>query len=1411
MMLRKRLSQILIILLLFGQFSTVLVLGETIGDLGIQTEVSDTAAVVAETSEVTTEPSAEPSAEPSTEPSTEPTEETTESDVEVLSTLGVEPAVVPSSDGSLVVDVNDIDLTDPDVSNKYFVVKYEDGTVEIRTVPNPDSVGLRSISSESVEIEGQMALYEEKSNVEIVEPLIIRKAYGSEAHYVPNDPYYVSDSLWGIEYINADDLYGWDYTQALSTVVIAVIDTGMDMDHPDLAASLASVDRGDGVMVNGYDAVSTDYNPEDGHGHGTHCAGTAAGIVNNGIGVAGVAGGAKILPIKVLSDSGTGTSVDVAEGIEWAVDHGADVISMSLGSSSPSQVELDAVNYAYANGVVVIAATGNDSNNWDSGPADIQLQYFDPGDPVEYNPVGYPAAYDHVIGVGSVGVHGGQVILSDFSNSGTAVDVVAPGEGVLSTYKNAQYATMSGTSMATPHVSGLAALVLAENPTYTPAQVEAAIEGAAQMVTSGTDSTYGGNANYYGVGIVDAYGAINTTLLNNLELSVGSITFSPGTASYSITLDYDTTSIGIRPTARSVNQTLTVDGSSYTGTGYASVSLDVGSNSIPIVVTAADGVTTGTYTLNVTRSVADASLSALTISQGTLTPAFSGATTSYTATVASAVSSMNLSASSVDSHSVLTVDGAAYTAGATKTVALAFGTHDITVVSNAHGTAKTYTITVTRPYYTDKTLHSLSLSTGTLSPAFSAGTTSYTASVGAGVTGLNITATADAYAEIRINTGVCTSGVPFPVTLPAGSNVFSIEVTAHNGDQQTYTLTVNRNDFTNAKLSMVKVSNVNIAGFDDDTLTYTYDCDSAVASPPAVSATKAVTEATVVIDQATNFTTDNVATLVVTAVDGTTQKTYTVEFNRFTVMDNGSSTVSLGIADPAAVVLLEIPETVASPQITVTTANNGTTITSTLPEITAERTEDGDAVARMEIAGGTVVSALSGSAWNGTIALPTIKETPSVSPSSSTVNTVIELGYPGTTLTFSKAVRILIPGMAGKSVGYVSGGVFHAITNTLGSDTQAAGDDLNAGSDGKITVGSDLVVWTKHFTEFVAYTPVQAASTSTGGGGGGGGGASGAEVIVKVNAESSMNAGTLTVTFGPNSYYSEFQASMNPVGYSYSPFKVNQRLVDKVYIVNKNMDGALEKPMALSFAVNLKTTKLTNERLALYYLDAKTNTWLELPGVAVDLVKGTVTGSSKLFTEYAVLAVPLAEAVPVVVPTVPVISNPSFSDLSNHWAAEKVAALVAKKAIAGYPDGSFRPDAPITRAEFIAVLVKAQGMKGYQDMSFPDLEGHWAKEVIRIGYASGAVSGYGDGMFRPDDPITREQMAVMVDRTLRYASELAPLTVTDQDEISSWALGPIRRILSFKVMNGYPDNTFRPGALATRAEAVAVILKTIGN
>jgi thermitase len=287
------------------------------------------------------------------------------------------------------------------------------------------------------------------------------------ALFDPNDPGY--SNQWGPPGISAPQ--AWDITMGTQNVIIAIIDTGVDCSHPDIAPN---------CITGGKDFINNDNNPTDDQGHGTHVAGIAAAVINNGAGVAGMSQ-SKILAEKVLNSQGSGTSSTVANGIIHAAKKGAKVISMSLGGG-PSLTMQNAVNYAWNRGALLVAAAGNENST----------------------NINYPAGYANVISVSALNSDNTK---ATYSNYGATIDLAAPGTGIYSTVPTGAcalcdpsgYKYLSGTSMATPFVSGSAALVLSQNSALANYKVRAILEGSADdLGTSGKDNIFGnGRVNPY--------------------------------------------------------------------------------------------------------------------------------------------------------------------------------------------------------------------------------------------------------------------------------------------------------------------------------------------------------------------------------------------------------------------------------------------------------------------------------------------------------------------------------------------------------------------------------------------------------------------------------------------------------------------------------------------------------------------------------------------------------------------------------------------------------------------------------------------------------------------------------------------------------------------------------------------------
>ncbi len=344
------------------------------------------------------------------------------------------------------------------------------------------------------DVEGLLKRIRQNAKVEAAEPLM-----RFTASFVPNDPAYAKQ--WNLKMINMPR--AWDRTKGKG-VVVAVLDTGVAYEDYDDFRQVPDL-RGT-KFVEGYDFVNKDRHANDDHGHGTHVAGTIAQATNNGEGVAGVAFEASIMAVKVLDHFGGGTSADIADAIRWAADHGANVINMSLGGGGRSVVMEKAVEYARKKGVVVVCAAGNGGRGV----------------------VEYPAAYPGSVAVAAVGPTGQR---APYSSWGKELDIAAPGgdksqgeeAGIIQNTIDPQdvsesvYASYQGTSMATPHVAGLAALLFAAGA-KNPDQVEKALYASAHPPRGATGWT-----DQYGHGVIDAEAALAALKKLNGESDVSEL------------------------------------------------------------------------------------------------------------------------------------------------------------------------------------------------------------------------------------------------------------------------------------------------------------------------------------------------------------------------------------------------------------------------------------------------------------------------------------------------------------------------------------------------------------------------------------------------------------------------------------------------------------------------------------------------------------------------------------------------------------------------------------------------------------------------------------------------------------------------------------------------------------------------
>ncbi|CAK4839794.1 unnamed protein product [Aphanomyces euteiches] len=619
----------------------------------------------------------------------------------------------------------------------------------------------------------------------------------------------------------------------------------------------------------------------------------------------------------------------------------------------------------------------------------------------------------------------------------------------------------------------------------------------------------------------------------------------------------------------------------------------------------------------------------------------------------------------------------------------------------------------------------------------------------------------------------------------------------------------------NANLSSMAVSGRTLSpSFDPSTFSYTVSVANGVTLvtvTPTTSDSNArvkVNGMAVTSGQSSGAISLNVGnnplTVAVTAEDGMNMRTYTVNVARAEAITASSSAPIHVTTEPVSIT---IPASVTNAEIVVTTTTAGSSKEVTLPlvEVQADTTLG---IVSVTIPDGTKITAPAN--WDGTIKLPQVLSNSSVAINSSIVSSVVEVGSTDVSLTFDRAVRLLIPNQGGKKAGFVRNGIFTEITGTVTADTQAAADnEIAAGGDAKITIGSDLVIWTKHFTQFVSFTQVDSTSNTVTSGGGGAAATSTANTATKTATIAAASGGTITLSGATievpaGAMDSNFQVTVDIVSNtSILPIDSALQLVSEVYEIKKDKDGEFSKPVFITLPFDKTKVDFAKLTAGVYWLNEQTHKWVSLDSLKVDEGNGTASGSVNHFTKFAVLALDKAKT------EQPQTNEADFADIKGRWYEANVRELVKLGAINGYPDNTFKPDANITRAEFVTVIVKAFQLGEQAGKTFADTETHWAKRAIETAAAAGIVAGYSDSSFRPDDFITREQMAAIVVRAAKLAATDKSVNFQDSSDISDWARTALATATAQGMINGYEDGTVKPKANTTRAEAATVILRAL--
>lgn len=809
-------------------------------------------------------------------------------------------------------------------------------------------------------------------------------------------------------------------------------------------------------------------------------------------------------------------------------------------------------------------------------------------------------------------------------------------------------------------------------------------------------------------------------------------------------------------------------------------------------------------------------LSGLSLSGVTLSPAFSSDTFTYNASVANEVTSTTISASALDSSAVITEGDLG-----TKQLTVGNNVMQVHVTARDGKTTSVYTINVNRSATVsqDASLSALSLSGVTLSPAFQAGVLAYNANVTPQTTGTTVTTSAydnnatvvvnvyDSSSKLVAGPHTVTGGQPSPaIALAEGKSRIDVQVTAAFGNQTTYSVTVNRSSESggNAYLQSLLLSQGNLAfnklgteyvvqaGRSIDSLTVT-------AAPEVAGAKVRInSEETLVKTIAINDG-DNEIAVQVTSPDGTASMTYRIVVKRAPAQNASSGEPVQLTNEPVSI---SVPSGVTNASVAVTTVTSGDVKTATVPLVEVQAVTPAGNIT-LAIPSGTQITAPAG--WDGTIRLPEVLSSSAVSIGRANVGVVIEVGSPDYSLTFDKAVRLLIPNQGGKSAGYVRNGVFTPITATLSADMQGAADsEIAAGGDAKITVGNDLIVWTKHFTKFASFTPISSDNSSSGSGGSGAPSNSG--TIGAAGGKLTLSGVTIEMPSGASD--SLVRVTVNKMNdLSALPIDSKLKLAGEAFEITSSKDGEYQAPLTITSPYDKTKADYAKLTYALYSFDEQSRVWVQLGNATVDRELGTAAGTTRKLGKFAVLA---SENKAETTPAVPQETEKApFGDTQGHWAEASIKELVKLGAINGYPDGSFKPNGSITRAEFITVVVQAFRLTSPQSKTFADTKGHWADKAIGTAAALDVIGGYSDASFGPDDLVTREQMAAIVVRAAGLKVGEQPSSFADNAQISDWARQALGAAVSNGLLTGYEDGTVKPKANTTRAEAAAIVLRAV--
>ena len=844
----------------------------------------------------------------------------------------------------------------------------------------------------------------------------------------------------------------------------------------------------------------------------------------------------------------------------------------------------------------------------------------------------------------------------------------------------------------------------------------------------------------------------HNSFLNGIDLMPGDLNsdFHPDTYDYTAHVATHINSFTITPTVQDSGATVKVNGVLVaSGTPSGDITLNDGSALVTIEVTAVSG-STSFYTVMVTRkdtSLNETKLSYLGLAQGGLSPSFDSNVYHYTSDIESNISQVTVQVINGYRVKQVKVNGVVQTeitenGDMTQVVSLEVGTNTIKVETLAEDgkTVNEYTIVVnlSRPISSNADLSSLDLSSGSLTPLFASGTTDYTASVGNSVSSITVTPTvADSTASVTVNgTAVISGSASGAINLNVGVNTITVVVTAQDGvTTNTYELTVTREAAplsSNADLSGLSLSSGSISpAFGSGIVDYTASVGNSVSSitvtPTVADSTASVTvNGTAVTSGSASGAISlnvgvNTITVVVTAQDGVTTNTYTLTVTREAApLSSNANLSNLGLSSGSL-----------SPAFSFGTVDYTASVANSVRSLSITPTV-ADSTASVTVNGTVVTSGSASGAINLAVGVNTI--------------TVVVTAQDGVTtktytLTITRAAAVRddsSPVDSGSSPSTGSG----KVTSTTGTIK------LPMGSSGEVSLS---------------------------------------------------NAVTITIPTG--SFTQELEVTIDVVTNTEGLFTEVDVPLSPIYEILKSVSEDFTKPVTLTFTFDPTSLK-SDQDIAVFYYDEVKKVWVQIDGGTI--VGNKITVEVDHFTKFAVMAITKEQPAPV---------SPIFQDIIGHWAEDSIIKAAQGGVVNGYGNNVFKPDGFVTRAEFVVMLVKAlQLEEPAAKTTFTDSEhiGSWAQKAIEQAVQASIVTGYLDGSFRPNAEITRAEMAVMISKALALKLEAGVQTnfIDDQD-IPSWAKPHIAELNKLGLINGKGSNKFAPNDKATRAEAVTIIMKLI--